>query len=106
MRSANEKLRQEIESTKVAFASPAATIEGLERQVAENNAALDNSMAQVAELSAKNEDYQNRYSQYKYSLPFKWVGGAMFVCLLSGFLTGLWWIDFQSRRRHGGVRIY
>ncbi len=106
LRSANEKLQQEIESIKAAFASPAATIEGLERQLAEKNAALDNSMARVAELSAKNEDYQDRYSQYKYSLPFKWVGGAMFVCLLSGFLTGLWWIDIQSRKRHGGVRIY
>jgi SH3 domain protein len=106
MRSSNEKLRQEIESTKAAFASPAATIEVLEQQVAENNAALDNSIARVAELSSKNENYQDRYSQYKYSLPFKWVGGAMFVCLLSGFLTGLWWIDYQSRKRHGGVRIF
>ena len=106
MRSSNEKLRQEIESTKAAFASPAATIEGLEQQVAENQAALDDSMARVAELSAKNENYQDRYSQYKYSLPFRWVGGAMFVCLLCGFLAGLWWIDHQSRKRHGGVRIY
>jgi SH3 domain protein len=106
MRSANEKLQQEIESTKAAFAAPAATIEGLEQQVAEKNAALDNSMATVAELSAENEKYQDRYGQYKYSLPFKWVGGAMFVCLLGGFLTGLWWIDYQSRKRHGGVRIY
>jgi len=106
MRISNEKLRQEIENTKAAFASPAATIERLEQQVAEKNAALDNSTARVAELSAVNEDYQDRYSQYKYSLPFKWVGGAMFVCLLSGFLAGLWWVDYQSRRRHGGVRIY
>ena len=106
MRSANEKLRQEIESTKAAFASPAATIEGLQQQVAEKNAALDNSTARVAELSAENEDYQDRYSQYKYSLPLRWVGGAMLVCLLGGFLFGLWWIDYRSRRRHGGIRIF
>ena len=106
MRSANEKLRQEIESTKAAFASPAATIEGLQQQVAEKTAALDNSTARVAELSAENDAYQDRYSQYKYSLPFRWVGGAIFVCLLSGFLAGLWWVDYRSRQRHGGVRIY
>jgi len=104
--SANARLQQELESTKVAFAAPAATIDALEQQLTEKNTALDKSAAQIADLTAENEDYQDRYGQYKYSLPFKWVGGAMFVSLLGGFLFGLWWIDFQSRRRHGGVRIY
>jgi len=104
--SANEKLQQELENTKAAFAAPAATIDALEQQVAAKSAALDNNEVQLADLIAENEDYQDRYAQYKYSLPFKWVGGAMFVCLLGGFLVGLWWIDYQSRRRHGGVRIY
>ncbi len=104
--SANEKLQQELESIKAAFAAPAATIEALEQQIVEKDAALDNSAERVAELTTENEDYADRYDQYKYSLPFKWVGGAMFVCLLVGFLVGLWWIDFQSRKRHGGVRIY
>ena len=104
--SANEKLQQELESIKAAFAAPAATIDALEQQITEKNAALDNSVARVAELTTANEDYADRYSQYKYSLPFRWVGGAMFVCLLAGFLLGLWWIDYQSRKRHGGVRIY
>ena len=104
--SANEKLQQELESIKAAFAAPAATIDALEQQIAEKDAALDNSAARVAELTTSNEDYADRYGQYKYSLPFKWVGGALFVCLLAGFLLGLWWIDYQSRKRHGGVRIY
>jgi len=104
--SANEKLQQELESIKAAFAAPAATIEALEQQIAEKTAALDDSAARVADLTMANEDYADRYGQYRFSLPFKWVGGAMFVCLLVGFLVGLWWIDYQSRRRHGGVRIY
>ena len=104
--SANEKLQQELENTKAAFAAPAVTIDALERQLAEKITALDNSTARVAELTEDNEDYQDRYGQYKYSLPFKWVGGAMFVCVLGGFLLGLWWIDFRSRKRHGGIRIY
>lgn len=103
---ANENLKNELENTKAAFAAPAATIESLQQQLAEKNAALENSAAKIAELSEENEDYQERYGQYKYSLPFKWVGGAMFVCLLGGYLVGLWWVDFQSRRRHGGIRIY
>ncbi len=106
VQSANENLKQELESTKAAFAAPATTIESLQQQITEKNAALEDSSATLAELSEENKDYQERYGQYKYSLPFKWVGGAMFVCLLGGYLFGLWWVDYQSRRRHGGVRIY
>lgn len=104
--SVNENLKQELENTKAAFAAPAATIESLKQQLAEQNTALDESSATIEELTEENKDYQERYGQYKYSLPFKWVGGAMFVCLLGGYLFGLWWVDYQSRRRHGGVRIY
>jgi SH3 domain protein len=104
--SANENLKQELENLKTAFASPAATIESLEQQILEKDAELEHNSAVIAELTEENKDYQDRYGQYKYSLPFKWVGGAMFVCLLGGYLIGLWWVDFQSRRRHGGIRIY
>jgi SH3 domain protein len=102
----NEKLQQELESTKAAFAAPAATIESLKQQVAEKDAALEENSERIAKLTAENEDYLNRYAQFKYSLPFKWVGGAMFVCALGGFLLGLWWVDHQSRKRHGGIRVY
>ena len=103
---ANDTLKKELENTKAAFASPAATIESLQQQLAAREASLAESSGMITELAEENKDYQERYGQYKYSLPFKWVGGAMFVCLLGGYLFGLWWVDFQSRRRHGGIRIY
>lgn len=106
LQTAYEGLQQELESTKAAFATPAATIASLEQQVAEKDAALDGSASRVAELMAENENYRDQYGQYRYSLPFKWVGGAMLVCLAGGFLCGLWWIDYRSRKRHGGMRIY
>ncbi len=102
----NENLKQELESIKSAFAAPAATIDSLKQQLAEKNSALQENSERIAELSAENEDYLNRYAQFKYSLPLKWVGGAMFVCALGGFLLGLWWVDYQSRKRHGGIRVY
>jgi SH3 domain protein len=103
---ANDNLKKELENTKAAFASPAATIESLQQQLAAREASLAESSGMITELAEENKDYQERYGQYKYSLPFKWVGGAMFVCLLGGYLFGLWWVDVQSRRRHGGIRIY
>lgn len=102
----NEKLKQEVESMKTAFAAPAATIDALKQQIDEKDAILEESIAQIEELAAEKKDYEDRFGQYKYSMPIKWVGGAMFVCILGGFLLGMWWVDFQIRKRHGGVRIY
>lgn len=102
----NEKLQKELERAKAEFTAPAATIESLKQQLADKDAALQTSSDRNSELAAENEDYLDRYAQFKYSLPYKWVGGAMFVCALVGFLLGLWWADYQSRKRHGGIRIY
>lgn len=103
---ANDALRKELEETKAAFAAPAATIASLESQLDNTREAAQASAAQVEELTAQVSDYRGRQDAFKYSMPIKWVGGAMFVCLLAGFLGGLWWVDRASRKRHGGIRIY
>ncbi len=101
-----DSLQSELEETKAAFAAPAATIESLQQQLEVSNATINQSAAEVTALSSELSDYRGRQDQYKYSLPFKWVGGAMFLCLLAGFLLALWWLDRSSRRRHGGIRVY
>ena len=103
---ANEKLARELEDTKQAFAGPAATIDSLESDVAQQKAALNESNAKLKELLEENEKFRRRQSGYKYSLPFPWVASALGVSLLAGFLIGLWLVDYRSRKRHGGVRIY
>ncbi len=100
------RLTGELESLKAAFAAPAETISSLEVQLEQGNASVAQSTAQVSELTAELDDLRGKQEQYKFSLPITWVGGAMFVCLLAGFLSGLWWIDHRSRKRHGGIRIY
>lgn len=102
----NEKLVRELADTKRAFAGPAATIDGLESDIAQHEAALDESNARVQMLTEENEKFRNRQASYKYSLPLTWVAGALGVCLLAGFLLGIWLVDYRSRKRHGGVRIY
>ncbi len=102
----NEKLAQELADTKQAFAGPAATIDALERDVVRRKAALDESDAKVHALTEENDRFRGRQSSYRYSMPFPWVAGALGVCLLAGFLIGLWAVDYRSRRRHGGIRIY
>lgn len=103
---ANEALQQELADTKAAFAAPAATIETLEQRLAESESLAQAGTARVGELTEQVDDFRGRQDQFKYSMPITWVGGAMFVCLLGGFLGGLWWVDKTSRKRHGGIRIY
>lgn len=102
----SERLQRELDNLRAAFAEPAETIEDLEQQLAEHQAQIAEAQAQIGNLTDQNQDFAARQDQYKYSLPVKWVGGALAVVLLAGFLGGLWWTDYRSRKRHGGIRIY
>jgi SH3 domain protein len=62
--------------------------------------------AKLQQLADDNERYQSRLESFRGSVPLSWVAVALLVVLGAGFLAGLWWIDFQSRRRHGGFRVY
>lgn len=103
---AYEELQEELRETKEAFAEPAARIDALSAELETTRASLSDATARVEELSEDVASYQNRSDQFKYSMPLKWVLGAMFVCLIAGTLGGLWWVDYRSRKRHGGIRIY
>jgi SH3 domain protein len=101
-----ESAKKELAQLKDAFAAPAATIESLKTQIAEQQQDLDESAVQLKKASSENDSYRKRYQQAKFSLPASWVLSAMGVCLLAGFLAALWWTDHRSRKRHGGIRIY
>ncbi len=103
---ANDTLHAELNDLKAAFAAPAATIGQLQQQLEASKSDAAESVALAANLTSELDSHRDRQDDYKFSLPFKWVGGAMFVCLLAGFFAGLWWVDNRSRARHGGVRIY
>ena len=101
-----DQVQQELESTKEQFSVPAATIAALEQRVSEREAELSATKVQISQLTEENTDYRAKQARFQFSLPLPWVGGAMGVCLLAGFLVGLWWLDSRSRKRHGGFRIY
>ncbi len=101
-----DKLLAELEETRRAFAGPAETIQRLKDEADELNQKLSVSESELAELTKENASIQGLKERYKGSLPLSWVGAAIGVCLIGGFLAGLWWVDRSSRRRHGGVRIY
>ncbi|MEM6511385.1 MAG: TIGR04211 family SH3 domain-containing protein [Pseudomonadota bacterium] len=98
-----QALNEQLEAS---FAEPAATIRTLEGDVQQLQLALDNASDESEVLKSENERLVAREARYKYSVPYTWMAGAAVVCLLGGFLLGLWWFDHRSRQRHGGIRIY
>ena len=101
-----DQLQADIEQLRQQFAGPSETIAALEQEGEQLKAQLDESVARVAELDDENSSLRSRQAQQQFSLPITWVAGATLVCLVGGFLLGLWWVDVRSRRRHGGIRIY
>ena len=101
-----ERLAGELEEAKAAFAEPAAVIDSLKAETETLESELQTARSRVDELEQDNARHQSRAEHYQFSLPYKWVGGAIGVCLVAGFLAGLWWVDHRSRKRHGGIRIY
>jgi SH3 domain protein len=101
-----EASQKELADLKRAFAAPAATIDSMKSELEKKQQELDANAVLLEKAASENESYRRRYAQSKFSLPLTWVAGAMGVCLLAGFLAALWWTDHQSRKRHGGVRIY
>lgn len=101
-----DALAVELEELRAAFAGPAETIQRLEDETAALGTTLENAQARITELEQENASIQGLKERYKGSLPLSWVGGATAVCLVAGFMLGLWWVDSRSRRRHGGIRIY
>ena len=102
----NERLNSELDEMRQSFAEPAALVERLRQESADLQSTIDANAARMAELEEKNQSHVNQSARYRYSLPYTWVGGAIIIFLLGGFLLGLWWVDRQSRKRHGGIRIY
>jgi len=101
-----DALAAELEQARQAFAEPAATINGLKNDAAELTTELENARLQVEELQTEVESIRGMKERYRGSVPLNWVGGAILVCLIAGFLGGLKWVDYRSRKRHGGIRIY
>lgn len=101
-----DALLAELESTKRAFAEPAAAIEALQDEAATYDVQLAAANERIVALEANLAAVQGMKEQYRGSLPLNWVGIAIAVCLIGGILLGMWWVDRRSRLRHGGIRIY
>ncbi|MFQ5609692.1 MAG: hypothetical protein ACE5F8_05415 [Woeseiaceae bacterium] len=101
-----DELIAELASLKESFAEPAAALAALQQEKTRLETELAAEADRANELLSSNDSLTRRAESYAHSLPYRWVGGAIVICLVAGFLLGLWWTDRQSRKRHGGIRVY
>ncbi len=78
----------------------------LRERVKEATRSAERSAAQAQQLEQENQAYRARLSVQEYSIPLNWSLGSMVASLVLGFMGGIFWFDYRSRRRHGGHRIY
>jgi len=101
-----ETLRLELDHAEAARISAEQQLSQVAQQtdaVVESSDAIE---ATLARLKTENADFEQRLEAYRGSIPVTWVLGALGVALVAGFAGGLAWVDYMSRRRHGGFRIY
>lgn len=103
---ARAQMEEELASTKSAFAGSAGRIKELESQVSELGAQLAESKGAVSQLTRDKKQFSDQLSLYRFSLPWPMVLAAALVAIVLGLVGGMWWVDYRSRRRHGGFRIY
>lgn len=106
LESALGNTREELTRVQAAQQTAELRTESSEQQIQ----ARENSSAVILEtltrLKREVEVYEARMEAYRGSLPIAWVAAALGLTLVGGFLAGMWWLDFLSRRRHGGFRVY
>lgn len=101
----NDRLAAELAETRAAFEDPAAKMEELRVEAARLKSDLDEQTSRASTLADENESLVARQAAYAYSLPYRWVAGAILVVFIGGIVLGVWWVDRQNRRRHGGIRV-
>jgi SH3 domain protein len=62
--------------------------------------------SELTRLREQNETLSERLSRYRFAVPLQWLLLVTAAALTGGFVSGWWWVDRQSRKRHGGFRIY
>jgi len=106
LQSLNTTLQDQLEATRGELSAASETLSQLREQTTSTTAEADRTRTLVAGLRGENEAFQSRLELYKGSIPWRWSLGAALATLLLGFIGGIAWFDYRSRKRHGGYRVY
>ena len=106
LESALGNTREELTRVQAAQQTAELRTESSEQQIQAREDSSAVILETLTRLKREAEVYEERMEAYRGSLPIAWVAAALGLTLVGGFLAGMWWLDFLSRRRHGGFRVY
>ncbi len=98
--------REELTRAQAAQRASELRTEQLEEHVQVREDSSASILETLERLKREADSYEARMDLYRGSVPIAWVAAALVVTLVGGFLAGMWWLGFLSRRRHGGFRVY
>ena len=99
-------MREELTRSRAAQQAAELLTEQLGQDIQTREDSSEAVLDTLERLKSENESYEARMDAYRGSVPIAWVAVALVVALVGGFLAGVWWLGFLSRRRHGGLRVY
>lgn len=100
----NRSLSEALTAGQEALLAASNRVETLEERSASSAALAGESLARLESLLQENQEFRSRLAEHPVPLPWLLVSSA--ASLVLGLVGGVWWLDRQIRRRHGGYRIY
>ena len=97
---------ERLQAAEQELAKSTRRVRELEKEMSSAQNSATETVQSVAQFQAENEQLRSQLKLYRQSVPLLWALGAGLVFLIVGFVTGLWWLDYRIRKRHGGFRIY
>lgn len=67
--------------------------------------ASNNQADRFVQLEKENAQFKEYMVAYRSSIPFSVFMPAIILCLIAGYIACYFWLDYQSRKRHGGFKI-
>ncbi len=100
------RLEQKLAKTEEELTTTRETLAEIKAQADEAAVVAGQRAQELERLEEENAEFRLRLGASQITIPLDWAAIAAGLTMVLGFVAGLVWFDYRSRRRHGGFRIY
>ena len=103
-----DSLQKKLENARRLLGETKQRTAGLKEQLDKTTQDARDSLEATAQLRAEHAEMQERLARQEKTrmIPLNWSLFGVLGSLVLGFIGGIAWFDYRSRKRHGGYRIY
>jgi SH3 domain protein len=98
--------QNELNQTKQRLAELMSEQEKQSEELARKEQGSADNASLIERLQRENQEFRQSINDSEIEIPQRWAMIAAPLLLLLGFIAGIAWFDYRSRKRHGGYRIY